>query len=73
MDIQSVVVDLGFSKGGFQCALDWSLYLAQRTDKAREARPLEACGGGGGHAPPPPPKKIFDFRPSEIVSGAVLR
>ena len=31
-----------------------------------EARPLGGCGGM-------PPKKIFDFRPSEIVSGAVLR
>ena len=31
-----------------------------------------ACLRGVG-AYPPPPKKSFDFRPSEIVSGAVLR
>ena len=41
-----------------------SLYLAKRSE-AREARML--VGGGGM-----PPRKMFDFRPSEIVSGVVL-
>ena len=45
------VADLGFRKGGFQCALDcytWRSVIM----KAREARPL---GGSGGM----PPRKIF--------------
>ena len=42
----------------------WLLYLAKR-NKAHEACPLGRCGGI-------PPGKYFDFRSSEIVSGAFL-
>ena len=30
------------------------------------------AGGGGGGLRVCPPRKILDFRPSEIVSGAIL-
>ena len=41
-----------------------AIHLAKR-NKVRKARLLGVSGGM-------PPRKIFDFRPSEIVFGAVL-
>ena len=54
------MVDLGFWK----VVCTGLLYLSKR-NKACEAHLL---GGLGAQ----PPKKIFDFRPSEFGSGAVL-
>ena len=41
------------------------MHLIAIPGKAREARLLGESGAG-------PPRKFFDFRPSEIVSGAVF-
>ena len=59
------MVDLEFRKeGGFQCALDNRLLYLEKCNKVCKAHPLAI-----GHALP---AKRFDFRTSEIVSGAIL-
>ena len=58
------VADVGFWKREFQCALD--CYTWQSIIKCAKHVPAM---GVWGHAPP---SRIFDFRPSEIVSGTVL-
>ena len=55
------VADLGFWKGGVSCVHLWSLYLV----KCNKVCKVLQLGESGS-------RRIFDFRLSEIVSGAVL-
>ena len=56
------MADLGFWKGGFQCALGHYSYLVER-NKAREVRLLRGCGG----MPPPGKFLISDLLRSFLV------